>query len=311
MNFQSIRDVSFILGFLCFGYLGLSVTCNGQKNIGFSQPGDTLSCLMLEMSQVKNDSQRLRYNEIFTRVLYDFIQTQEAENYPLEKVKTLNRINSDDGSLTFFQWNILTTEGRFRYFGFLKVNLSDTKQIFTLTDGSDLGGDLDSAILSADNWFGALYYRIITCKDDEGDTFYTLLGWSGKDRQITRKVIEILSFDSLHQPVFGDNRFPDYKTGHFSRVVFMFDASSSMSLKYEDQSLSVTRKWDSAHRTFEEHLNEQKVLVFDHLIPIDPLLEGQYRYYVPSGETYSGFFFKGGNWHFLQKIDARNSVKKP
>ena len=103
MNFQSIRDVSFVLRFLCFGYLGLSLTCNGQKNIGFSQPGDTLSYLMLEMSQVKNDSQRLRYNEIFTRVLYEFIQTLEAETYSLEKVKTLNRISSDDGSLTFFQ----------------------------------------------------------------------------------------------------------------------------------------------------------------------------------------------------------------
>lgn len=311
MDFHRFRVVFLILGSICFGYFGIALPGYSQNISGLPQTGDTLSRLMQEISQAHEDSQRLWYNSIFTNVMHELIQTEEAESHLFEKVRTLNRTSSDDGLVTFFQWNILTNEGKFMYFGFLKVTINDTTQIFSLTDRSDFVSGSDSAILSADYWFGALYYRVITCKDDAGGIFYTLLGWSGKDRQITRKIIDILSFDSMHHPLFGAYRFPDYQTGHFSRIVFRFDASSSMSLKYEDQPLSVARKWDSGKKRFNEQVNSERIIVFDHLVPIDPLLEGQYRYYVPSGEIYSGFILKSGIWHFLQRIDARNSVRKP
>lgn len=304
------RPLTVILAISMIFCLGFARFACCQEIEELKQAEDTLYGLLQKISDIRDDSVREGYNERFTRTLRSFIGITGSESYPLTKLKTLNRINPDDGFFTFYQWNLLTTDGIFRYFAFLKVYHRDSVKLFFLHDVSDSAVDADSAILCNGNWFGALYYKVITCKDLRGNTFYTLLGWSGQDRLISRKVIEILRFDNERTPHFGERVFPDYKSGRLTRVVFRFDASTTMSMKYEDQPISVTRKWNPGKRSFDEDMNRAKIVVFDHLVPVDPLLEGQYRFYVPSGDLFSGFIFDSGAWHFLQQVDARNE-KKP
>jgi len=48
------------------------------------------------------------------------------------------------------------------------------------------------------------------------------------------------------------------------------------------------------------------MIVFDHLLPLDPQLEGQYKFYVPSSETAEGFIYENFSWKYVPEFDALN-----
>ncbi len=43
------------------------------------------------------------------------------------------------------------------------------------------------------------------------------------------------------------------------------------------------------------------MIVFDYLVPLNPLLEGNKAFYVPEG-TYDGFVWKRGKWRFRTMV---------
>jgi hypothetical protein len=79
-----------------------------------------------------------------------------------------------------------------------------------------------------------------------------------------------------------------------------------MFLNYDEQYLPAKKKWNPSRKQFETDLVKTFMIVCDELIPPDPQLEGLYEYYVPSSETFNGFVFTDGCWHYYQNIDARN-----
>ena len=52
------------------------------------------------------------------------------------------------------------------------------------------------------------------------------------------------------------------------------------------------------------------MIVFDHIVPIDPNLEGIYQFYIPEVSTYNAFIFINGKWRFFSNDDARNAETK-
>jgi hypothetical protein len=50
---------------------------------------------------------------------------------------------------------------------------------------------------------------------------------------------------------------------------------------------------------------EIKMIVFDHLSPIEPAFRNNPRYYAPDS-SYDGFRFNKGTWEYIADIDARN-----
>lgn len=71
------------------------------------------------------------------------------------------------------------------------------------------------------------------------------------------------------------------------RVIFEYNSQAIMSLRYDE---------------------DKKLIIFDHLSPPDPSLEGQYQYYGPDG-SYDALKFKKGKWILLEDLDARNKRK--
>jgi len=54
---------------------------------------------------------------------------------------------------------------------------------------------------------------------------------------------------------------------------------------------------------------ENDMIVFDHLSPPNPELEGQFQFYGPDF-TFDGLRFKDGKWEYVKNVDVRNPKDK-
>lgn len=258
------------------------------------------------LKKSRNDTLRFALNE---RILQQFdyaLKLPAAKNYSFDSLTSVARISDADNSFTFFHWNLQQQNGKHHYYGFLRINSREKSKIFALVDQSDLLSAIDSLILGPSNWFGSLYYKIISGKTEQGGQFYTLLGWSGKDNKVTCKVVEILTFDSEGKPQFGLPIFKNYKNGNNTRVIYRYSATTSMALKFEKQIVNNSKKWNPRKREFDSSIVEDWIIVADRLIPLDPMLEGQYQFYVPAGDVNDGFMMENGIWKFKTSIESRN-----
>ena len=92
-----------------------------------------------------------------------------------------------------------------------------------------------------------------------------------------------LTFDFNGTPRFGADIFNMQKK-YPKRIIFEYSANCSMSLKYN---------------------NKKDSIVFDHLSPTSPQLEGQYQYYC-NDMSYDGFGFRKGKWNYGMDLNAIN-----
>ncbi len=154
--------------------------------------------------------------------------------------------------------------------------------LYPLTDKSAGVKNAESYVSDHKKWFGMLYYSIIV-KKTKSKTYYTMLAWDGNDKFSSKKIIDVITFDKEGVPNFGAPIFNMDKL-HQRRVVFTHSPSCSMSLKYSSKKDSI---------------------IFDHLAPPSPQLEGQFQYYCPDLGC-DGFGFKRGKWNFSTDIIATN-----
>jgi len=280
------------------------VLAQGLQTI--KQTEDTLTAILTRINQSTDDSTKEKLNGLFYQILYQALIEPAADNHPFTSLKSLVKITSPDNKFTIYHWNLPDSKGNHKYYGFIKMLNRDTSLVFSLNDFSDSIPSPETAHLDCMHWFGALYYKVILNETKSGKQFYTLLGWSGKNAVITQKIIEILSFNDRGIPEFGLPLFPDFKGGKMTRIIFRYSASTSMSLKYEEQMISSDKKWNPKKREFEFKTRTAMMIVCDRLVPLDPQLEGQYQYYVAAGDVFDGFEWKNGGWNFIQGIDSRN-----
>ena len=306
LNFLNLTKHLLIAAVITGGLLAGHNPAFGQEFRNMKQAEDSLSSIVATLNKAETDSLKDIVNDHFYLALQKALMLPSADDYPFESLKTLAKIGSDDSKFRIYHWNLPTSDGKKRYFGFLKLLHRNSPVVYQLRDYSDSIPDPETAILDCNHWFAALYYTAITGTTAAGKTFYTLLGWSGNNASITQKVIDIVTFDEQDTPRFGLPVFPDFDTISRSRIIFRFSASTSMSLKYEEQILSTSKKWNAKNREFDTKANTAKMIVCDRLVPLDPQLEGQFQFYIPAGETYDGFQFVDGHWHFIRGIETRN-----
>lgn len=216
--------------------------------------------------------------------------TNSFENYTFDSLKKdIGILTSPDNKFRIIHWNIPKTDGTHEYYGFIqskfttKKNKVESIQLYTLTDKSAEIRNPDNAITDHNKWYGALYNKIIV-KKTKAKTYYTLLGWDGNDQFSQKKIIEVLTFDPNNgTPKFGADIF-NYDRKYPKRIIFEYSATCSMSLRY-------STKKDS--------------IVFGHLAPTSPQLEGQFQYYC-SDMSFDGFGFKKGKWNYGTDVNALN-----
>lgn len=279
---------------------------SGQRFHNILQAEDTLAAIISSINLARDDSLKILLNQDFDDALHEALELPASDDHPFEALKTMVRLVSPDRKFRFFLWNLPTDDGRHRYFGYIKLLGLDPPLIYRLTDSSDSIPLPDTMQLDDRHWPGALYYQIIPGESANGQKIYTLLGWAGRNPLITRKLIEVLFFDDRDRPHFGMKLFPGYRDGNHTRVIFSYAATTTMSLKYEDQTFLTGRKWNSKKKAYEDSRHEARMIVFDRMVPLDPRLEGQYQYYVASGDSVDGFIFEHHVWKYLSGIESRN-----
>lgn len=201
-----------------------------------------------------------------------------------DTIRSISALKAPDESFWLLTWNVPQEDGTYVFYGRIRLK-NQGKEAGKLIVLSDASGQLTKAgtkVLKADEWFGALYYKIIKTRHKKTN-YYTLLGWDGNTAFSNKKLIDVLSFMPDGSPRFGAPIFDDGKRLRH-RVFFEHAEKASMSLRYQEKT---------------------GLIILDHLAPSQPSLEGQYEFYSPDFTT-DAFRFEKGKWIFISNHEARN-----
>jgi hypothetical protein len=246
-----------------------------------------LSVLLDSLRSAKDDLQKEEKNLEFKTYLYETLQLEGAFSYPFSNLKTVGFIDSPDRQLRIINWNIELDDQTQKYYCFL-MHLDEKKknvELSELIDNSDPFNPRPTEILEANQWYGALYYKIIPV-DKGSKTVYTVLGWDGNTASSNIKLIDVLYFTG-NTPKLGSPIFKNSE-GTFKRMFYEHSEKATMSLKYEEQ---------------------YKRIIFDHLMPESPNLKGFYSFYVPD-LSLDAFVLSSNKWIFKEDVIGINKENK-
>lgn len=226
----------------------------------------------------KSDADKEKASAKFKETLRPLLLKQGMMDYPFDSLN-LCKLVSPDERFRIFNWNIPLKGGKELYEGLIAIPDEKTGMVKVI-ELKDRSADLarpEDKVTRADNWFGALYYKIIPFKRSGGD-HYVILGWDGDSRISNRKVIDVITLRG------GDVRFgaPVFKTekGMKKRVLFTFSQEVSMSLVYDEK---------------------KERIIFDHLAPKESRLEGQYQFYGPD-MSFDALELSKGKWIWISDV---------
>lgn len=220
----------------------------------------------------------------FIPKLISALKMDNSFYYSFDSLAELSKVYPPDSSFRILTWQMNYPKGRFRYFGVIQMRSSKFK-IFPLKDLRDTLPFHTQQILSHENWYGQVYYKIIE-KMVNRKMYYTLFGFEAPDFISRRKIIDILTFDDNGKPRFGAPVFISVDSNRLKIV----DTMSRFFIEY---------KW-SASPTLNYDYNKD-MIVFDHLAPPNPKANGVYFTYVQDG-TYEGFKWVGNHWQWVEKV---------
>jgi len=273
------RTIVYFLIFISTAALSqeISPAMQLKKVYEFTQSG--IKPLVKQLYAAKSTEEQININKKLLAAFEEAIQIPETFNYEFDSLKKdIGVLISPDNRFRFIQSKFTEIKKS----GSHKKTKIETLQLYPLTDKSSEIKNPENAITDNKKWFGALYSKIII-KKTKSKTYYTLLGWDGNDKFSQKKIIEVLTFDPTGAPRFGADIF-NYDRKFPKRVIFEFSATCNMSLKFS---------------------NKKDSIIFGHLAPTQPQLEGQFQYYC-SDMSFDGFGFKKGKWNYMPDVHAVN-----
>ena len=317
--------------FLCLSLFFLMFqTAKSQFPFNVQQYTDSLKSLGETIISGRSDFTRFEANEKFRSLLLFILSHDKAVSIDFSSVKNLSALGSEDKSFRIFTWVVPKTDMSYECFGIL-CSWNERKKIYSVIELKDVKNDAtgaDKKVFRKGEWWGALYYEIISVKSN-GNKYYTLLGWDGHNGVSTRKVIDVLSLSPMGQPSFGASLFSGYGK-QMKRIIFEYSDNVQMILRYEKQAYTIEKKKKKTKQPMKtptgrtinvsDGFKAQKVeddgikrrrksatmIVFDRLIPLNQSLTGVYSFYVPELNVQDGFLFFKGKWNYIADIDARN-----
>jgi hypothetical protein len=220
----------------------------------------------------------------FEHSLDSLLNDANGWNYPLDTIRFISALTAPDNAFKLITWNVPHDDGTFGFYGRIRFanKSSEPIKIIRLNDARNSISKPQTKSLNAENWFGALYYKIIRTKHKR-KTYYTLLGWNGNTALSNQKIIDVLQVSKDGRVTFGAPLFEDTKAGKY-RVVLEYAEQAAVSLRY---------------------LENDAVIVFDHLVPTNPLFEGQFAFY-SSDFSNDAYRFEKGKWKFIRNYAAKN-----
>jgi len=290
-----------------------------QKNAVIQAPSsDSLVSLAKLMYSGESDIIRYEANDRFMTLLKEELLTPDAFQLAFDSVKSLAVVYPGDKKFKIYTWSLPLLTDKYETYGLMLVfsNKSHTYKIIELRDVSNDIVNAEKEILKKGIWYGAIYYQLIE-KKYNGEKYYTVIGWNGGNGLFQQKVLDVITFDRNDDPVFGKLVFRGKGFSGYKRVIFRFSSKVVMKLRFEEITIqTVTKKEREKHNQRINQNNDEalrtpkkktivktrseEMIVFDHLVPLRPELEGQYQFYYPYSEKGNGFTFDDGRWVYQQ-----------
>lgn len=273
-----------------------------------------LAALLLKVANDPTDNERYLASEEAVEVLARALEIEDSHKWKWELPTVASVLTSPDGLFRIFSWAVVRDNGEFECFGAVQYynDREEEYQYQILHDKSEEIMNREESILTADNWFGAIYQELIQTSAD-GRTYYTLLGWNGVDNLTDRRIIEPVMFKS-GAPQFGAPLFRRQRNQR--RIVLEYRGDAAVGMTYDVQTVKIVErervksKKSNRYQTIEktkEH--KQRMIIFDEVEPQIEGMEGLYQYYVPSGVELA-YVWSDGKWELQQGAQGRLTDKK-
>jgi len=243
--------------------------------------------LMIKSKQMLYDSSELVRNDAQIRVgliIDSLLLSPLGWEYPFDTIRYISALRAPDETFRIITWNVPQEDGTYVFYGRIRMK-NDGKaagKTIVLQDSSAKITKAGTKQFGQDEWFGALYYQVVRTKYKK-TVYYTLLGWDGNTAFSNKKLVDVLIFQPNGEVKFGAPIFDDTKRVRH-RMFFEHAERAVMSLRYQEKT---------------------GLIIFDHLAPSQPSLEGQYEFYAPDFTT-DAFKFEKGKWVYIKNYEARN-----
>lgn len=255
------------------------------QDVSFDAELEEIDELLESAASYYLDEDKIEANNQVVAILSEVLGNSASFDYPMDSLKRISVLNSPDGKLRVFTWNLMFDDLTHKCFGFIQYKAEKDKILtYPLKDFYVERDSLERKYASYAEWYGAIYYDIIE-KSDRKNTVYTLLGWRGNNILTQQKIVETLEFDRHDLPVFGNNRLR-FDRKKLRRAVYTYSIRTQMILRYN---------------------KKQDMIVLDHLSPSDPKLIGFFEHYGPD-YSYDAFEFDKGKWYFVSDIDPEIAI---
>lgn len=242
---------------------------------------DSLKALSKLIVFGSNPAISLRADSNFIRTFVRALKIKNSFYYPFDSV-SISKLYSPDSSFRIFTWQWQKDEYVYMQRGAIQMRTPDgSLKLFPLHDVSMFTRKPNDSVRTANNWIGAIYYKIIQ-KEYQGKQYYTLLGFDDYSVSSNKKWMDVLTFQN-GQPVFGGSYF-SFKDDTVKRPDM-----SRFSIEYKKEA-----------KTFFNYDPENDLIIYDHLISEDDE-PNRKESLVPDGD-YEGFKWVNGQWLHVEKV---------
>lgn len=252
---------------------------------------DTLKELVKTMMTNRDVDARTAAADSFVEGLFQTLEIEESFDYSFDSLRNISQLYPADSTFRIMTWQLYVDKNEYKYFGIIQHKGNAQKgwspKVTLLEDYSGRMRRVEEKTLSANNWYGALYYNIKPFKTKEGIK-YALFGYDAYRFFEKRKLMEILSFDKDREPVFGapviqyviKKKDTPPRVVVYNRFLLQYSAEASASINFKE---------------------DEDMVLFDHLIAISSNFPDIPYVLVPDG-SYEGLKLKKGMWEYVEKV---------
>jgi len=246
---------------------------------------DTLRQMFDKLYSVQTDSEKDQLNLAIMDFFTGILESPASIDVSLDTLDKIGKLVSDDERILVVTWNIPYIDGMHAYFGLLQYR-DKNKEVLKVQKLQYTGFPREipeTKTLEPENWYGALYYSIVTTEYRK-EVFYTLLGYDFHTPLTNRKIIDVIKVNDNLQFKFG---YPVFLVNGKvrNRMVFKYAQDIVMNVKFNEN---------------------MDMIVYDHLVPLRPSLQGEFEFYGPDG-TFDGLKFDDGKWKHYPDVDLRKT----
>ncbi len=298
----------------------LSTLFSCRFSSAFGQNRDVMSAyqrnmqpLLEKITGAPTDNERYNANEQFVQLFDEALHVDESFEWRWDFGTAVSVLTSSDRQFRIITWPVVRDNGEYECFGFVQSYnpKSENYDVYVLHDKSDEMISVQEQVLDPDNWYGSVYQELIETKY-EGKMYYTLLGWTGVNALVQRKVIEPILFRGGSRPQFGQSLFRREK--NLRRLVLEYSSNAMVNLRFDQQIVRTyeNKKIKKKGRTINTQVpreEKMKMILFDEVAPMLPGMEGLPQYYAPTG-TEMAYILRDGKWELRDNAQGRLSDPK-